>query len=149
MKTKSTKSTKSTTLLVTALLGLGLTANAVAVTVYTDRTAFEAAFLSTPTKETFESYDDSMDPNPIIDPDPHDLMPPLGPGPNGLEELTLDYFTLTANRPAIKIGSELVYPGQYAGSENTTPDPPGGTQFLYLDTDVSKQGSETVFGVAW
>ena len=141
--------TKSTTLLVAALLGLGVTANAVAVTVYTDRTAFEAAFLSAPTIETFEHYENGgmpptfSDPaDPIIDPDPH----LSGDDPNGLKSLDLYYFELielTAEEPTIKIGSELVYPGQYAGSENTTP---GGSQFLYLDTDESKQGSETVFG---
>ena len=142
--------TKSTTLLVTALLGLGVTANAVAVTVYTDRTAFEAAFLSAPTIETFEHYENGgmpptfSDPaDPIIDPDPH----LSGDDPNGLKSLDLYYFELielTAEEPTIKIGSELVYPDQYAGSENTTP---GGSQFLYLDTDESKQGSETVFGL--
>ena len=95
--------TKSTTLLVTALLGLGVTANAVAVTVYTDRTAFEAAFLSMPTIEDFERYENNGTPptsdptDPIIGPDP-DQNTGL---PTGLEDLTLDYFSLTADRPAI------------------------------------------------
>jgi hypothetical protein len=138
--------TKATTLLVTALLGLGVTANAVAATVYTDRALFEAAFLSAPTIEDFEHYVNNDTPptsdptDPIIDPHPHLNMPPLPP--NGLTSLTLDYFELTADRPAIKIGSELDYPGQYDGSINTTL---GGTKFLYLDTDDFLVGSETVF----
>jgi len=128
--------TKSTTLLVTALLGLGVTANAVAATVYTDRALFEAAFLSTPTIETFESYA-----GPIIDPHPHQS----GGGPNGLTSLSLDSFSLTADPQAIKIWNApvtLPVSGLLEGSRNTTP---GGSQFLYLDTDESKQGSETVF----
>jgi len=93
--------TKSTTLLVAALLGLGVTANAVAVTVYTDRTAFEAA-LATSTIETFESYVNggtSSPPDPIINPHPY----LSDDDPNGLISLSLDYFSLTADRPAIKI----------------------------------------------
>ena len=131
--------TKSTTLLVAALLGLGVTANAVAVTVYTDRALFEAA-LATSTIETFESYvNDGTPPDPIIGPDPD----PITGDPTGLEDLTLDYFRLTADRPAIKIWNAAHF-----GSHNTTPDTTPGmnnTQYLYLDTDKFLQGSSTVF----
>ena len=120
--------TKSTTLLVAALLGLGLTANAVAATVYTtytDRALFEAV-LATSTIEDFESV--SYDPY-LIFPDPAT--------PNGLTDLTLDYFSLEADRKAIKIWNNW-----HDGSQNTTA---GGARFLYLDTDISEKASETDF----
>lgn len=119
--------TKSTTLLVAALLGLGVTANAVAVTVYTeytDRAAFEAA-LATSTIEDFESYPLIGNPDPIF---PDDF---------GRASLTLDDFSLTATPPAIKIWGP-----EHSGSHNTTV---GGFNFLYLDTDIFLQGSTTDF----
>ena len=134
--------TKPTTWIVAALLGLGVTANAVAVTVYTeytDRVAFEAA-LATSTTEDFESP--SYDPY-LITPDPSFNIP------NGLTNLTpppLMYFSLVADlavpadpadRKVIKIWDAL-----HEGSHNTTA---GGKKFLYLDTDIGLIGSETDF----
>ena len=116
--------TKLTTLLVAALLGLGLTANAVAVTVYTDRALFEAA-LATSTIETFEFYPTYGDPN----------SPP--DNPSGLTSLALDDFSLTADPKAIKIWN-----AEHEGSHNTTLF---GSKFLYLDTDIGYQGSTTHF----
>lgn len=121
--------TKSTTLLVTALLGLGVTANAVAATVpYTDRALFEAAFLSTPKIEDFESYPLIGNPDPIF-PDDYGLA--------SLDSPPLKYFSLTATPDAIKIWGP-----EHSGSHNTTV---GGFNFLYLDTDEFLLGSETVF----
>ncbi len=119
--------TKSTTLLVAALLGLGVTANAVAVTVYTtytDRALFEAA-LATSTTEDFESYATIGKPDPLL------------PSEYGRSNLTLDEFSLAATPNAIKITDDDPY-----GSHNTTV---GGAKFLYLDTDSSKKASETDF----
>jgi hypothetical protein len=130
--------TKSTILLVAALLGLGVTANAVAVTVtpytiYTDRGDFELA-LATSTTENFESTSYNSY---LIDPDPYLSFDP----PNGLTSLTLDYFSLTADdRPTIKIWND-----EHEDSHNTTVPEPPAAKFLYLDTDIGEQGSETDF----
>ena len=122
--------TKSTRLLVAALLGLGVTANAVAVTVtdyttYTDRALFEAA-LATSTTEGFGTNSTIGVPDPLL----------YG---FGLASLTLDDFSLTATPLAIKIWKEL-----YFGSHNTSAGPDD-DQFLFLDTDDGPVGSTTNF----
>jgi hypothetical protein len=101
---------KSTFWLTLAVLHLGIAGNALAATVYTYRTEFEAALLSS-TIENFENED------------------PFGIGdfPNGQPDLTLQHFSLAATPNAIKIMG-----GPHSGSHNTTA---GGENFLYLDTD--------------
>ena len=128
--------TKSTTLLVAALLGLGVTANAAAVTVtayttYTDRALFEAALTSSMI-EDFDSY-------PIIGvPEPSPISDDFG-----LTSFTStdpdDFFSLQAKPGAIKTWHEL-----YFGSHNTTAGMIDG-KFLFLDTDDGPVGSTTDF----
>jgi hypothetical protein len=114
--------------LAVALLQTSIAGNALAVTVYTDRTAFEAALLSS-TTETFESYTPFGNPN---------ALPILA---DGLSYWAGNDFSLSATPKAIKI---LDYPYPVSGPdvENTTS---GGSQYLYLDTDNGLLGSETVF----
>ena len=117
---------KSTSWIVAAVLQIGMAGNALAVTVFTDRTTFEAA-LATFSIEDFESYPT------YGTPDPHLLFRP----PDGLTYLALDDFSLSATQPTIKIWN-----ADHSGSHNTST---GGTQFLYLDTDIGRQGSTTDF----
>lgn len=115
---------KSISWLAIALLQLGMAGNVLAVSVYTDRTAFESA-LASQTVEDFESY------TPFGNPDASPALP------DGEAYVDLDYFSLTATPQAIKILDQPYY-----GLDNTTS---GGSQFLFLDTDIGLQGSETVF----
>lgn len=115
-----------------ALLYAGMAGNAQAFTVFTDRALFEAALL-TSTTEDFESYATVGTPDPLLN------------IPDGLAALDLNDFSLTATPNAIKIWDAF-----HSGSHNTTP---GGTQFLYLDTDNlgiangNSVGSTTVFSL--
>jgi hypothetical protein len=105
---------KSTFWLTLAVLHLGIAGNALAATVYTYRTEFEAALLSS-TIENFENEDPFGEPN----------ASPLAP--DGLTNYELEDFSLEATPKAIKILDIL-----HSGSHNTTA---GGENFLYLDTD--------------
>ena len=89
-------------------------------TVYTDRTLFQTALLSF-NLETFESSA---------------LIGDLNSGATASQ--TFSYFTASSTPPAIKI---LGVPGG-EGSFNTTP---GGSKYLYLDTDRFVVGSQTTF----
>lgn len=112
------------------LLCAGMAGNALAVTVYTvytDRAAFESA-LDSFAVENFESYPTVGTPDPLI-----------STIPNGLDNLALNDFSLTATPQAIKIWNAA-----HSGSDNTTP---GGSQFLYLDTDMGTVGSTTGFSL--
>jgi hypothetical protein len=113
-----------------ALLFAGMTGNALAITVYTvytDRATFEAA-LGSSSVENFESYPTAGTPDPLF-----------STIPNGLTSLDLNDFSLTATPQAIKI-----WDAAHSGSHNTTP---GGSQFLYLDTDTGTVGSTTDFSL--
>jgi hypothetical protein len=114
---------KATSGLVAALLQIGMAGNALAVSVYTDRTAFGLALASS-TVENFEEYDSfdfAASNQPFVSPDPS--------FPNGLTSLTLNEFSLAATPRAIKIQD-----APHSGSHNTTRTS-GASQFLYLDTD--------------
>ena len=113
---------KSTAWLAVAVLQFGIMGNAQAVTVFTDRSLFEAA-LASYSVETFESYAT------IGTPDPQFNIP------DGQTATVLDDFSLAAPAPTIKIADFY-----HDGSHNTTS---GGTQYLYLDTDTGLQGSTT------
>jgi len=122
---------KSTSWLTLALL-IGMTGNAQAVTVFTDRSSFEAA-LAAYSIEDFESYPTYGTPDPLFN------------IPDGLTYLALNDFSLSASPKAIKI-----WDASHSGSHNTTA---GGAQFLYLDTDNmgnangTPVGSTTVFSL--
>lgn len=106
---------KWTSWITLAALQTGMAGNALAATVFTDRTAFEAALLSS-TIEDFETTTPYGDPN-------------ASPwAPDGLNYLALTYFSLEATPQAIKILDS----DPLSGSRNTTT---GGQNFLYLDTD--------------
>ena len=107
-----------------AALYIGMAGNALAVTVFTDRTAFEAALLSS-TVEDFQSYPNYGTPDPYFN------------IPDGETYLDLNYFTLTAPQKTIKIWDQ-----DHSGSHNTSAI---GTKYLYLDTDIGLQGSTTDF----
>jgi hypothetical protein len=109
---------KSTLWSVVAMLQIGMAGNALAATVYTDRTLFEAALLSS-TVEDFESY------TPFGNPDPYFNVP------DGLSDWTGIDFSLSATPQAIKI-LDHAYPVTNPDVINTTS---GGAQYLYLDTD--------------
>lgn len=116
--------------LTVAMLQLGIPGNALAVTVFTDRTAFEAALASYDV-EDFESY------TPFGDPD---APPSL---PDGLTSWAGLDFSLSTNPQAIKIlGYD--YPASSPEVVNTTS---GGSNYLYLDTDKGLVGSETLFSL--
>ena len=123
---------KSTSWIAVAALLVGMSGNALAITVFTDRALFEAALISS-TTEDFESYATVGTPDPLLN------------IPDGLTDLDLDYFSLSATPRAIKIWNAA-----HSGSHNTTI---GGTQFLYLDTDNlglangNTVGSTTVFSL--
>lgn len=113
-----------------AALYIGMAGNALAVTVFTDRTAFEAA-LATFSIEDFESTPTHGDPD----------ASPFSP--DGLYNLALTDFSLAATPRAIKILDSA----PASGSRNTTV---GGERFLYLDTDnpfTVLTGSTTVFSL--
>jgi hypothetical protein len=118
--------------MMSAVLSAGFAGNAQAVTVFTDRAAFEAALISYQI-EDFESYATVGTPDPLLN------------IPDGLTSLDLADFSLTATPQAIKI-----WDAPHSGSHNTTS---GGTQFLYLDTDNlgiaggTPVGSTTVFSL--
>ena len=114
------------TIITGVLLYAGMAGNASAITVFTDRAAFEAA-LNAYSIEDFESYPTYGTPDPLLD------------IPDGLTSLDLNDFSLTATPQAIKI-----WDAAHSGSHNTTP---GGSQFLYLDTDTGTAGSTTVFSL--
>lgn len=121
---------KSTSWLAVAALQIGMAGNALAATVYTDRTVFEAALLSS-TVEDFETT------TPYGDPDASPFAP------DGLNNLALTYFSLSATPQAIKI----LDTDPLSGSRNTTT---GGQNFLYLDTDNPNMvltGSATKFSL--
>lgn len=123
---------KPTSCVALAVLSVTLAGNAQAITVFTDRVAFESALLSY-TIEDFESYGTVGTPDPLL------MIP------DGLASLALKDFTLSATPNAIKI-----WDADHSGSHNTTA---GGTQFLYLDTDNlgfasgTPVGSTTVFSL--
>jgi hypothetical protein len=117
---------RMTTWLAGALLYAGIAGNALAITVYTDRAAFESA-LNAYSVEDFESYPTYGTPDPLLN------------IPDGLTSLDLNDFSLTATPQAIKILN-----APHSGAHNTTP---GGSQFLYLDTDTGTVGSSTVFSL--
>jgi hypothetical protein len=125
---------KPTSWMALAALYLGTAGNALAVTVFTDRSAFESA-LASYSIEDFESYATVGTPN----------VDPITLNPTGLSSLALNEFSLTATPDAIKI-----WDANHSGSHNTTP---GGTKFLYLDTDNlgiangNPIGSTTVFSL--
>ena len=106
---------------VAAVLYITGAGNALAATIYTDRAAFEAALTSgTVSTETFESSDTFGDAD-------ASRYPPAD-GRTVYNKLT--DFSLRATPAAIKImGGALT---NDPGSHNTTP---GGSKFLYLDTD--------------
>jgi hypothetical protein len=116
---------KSTFWLMLAVLHLGIAGNALAATVYTDRTAFEAA-LATFSIEDFESYSTVGTPDPLFN------------IPDGLTNRALDDFSLEATPKAIKI-----WDAWHSGSDNTTI---GGKKFLYLDTDNLGKTDGSVVG---
>lgn len=91
-------------------------------TVYTDRSLFQAAFPSF-NIETFESSA---------------LIGDISSGATASQ--TFSYFTVSSNPFAIKV---LGAPGG-EGSFNTTP---GGSKYLYLDTDRFLIGSQTTFSL--
>lgn len=125
---------KPTLWMALAALYLGMAGNALAVTVFTDRGAFESA-LASYSIEDFESYANVGTPD----------VDPIFLNPTGQSSLTLNEFSLTATPAAIKIWN-----AGHSGSRNTTA---GGTQFLYLDTDNlglasgNPIGSSTVFSL--
>ena len=91
-------------------------------TVYTDRTLFEAALPSF-TIETFES------------------SPLIGTLSSGaIQTQAFNYFTVSTVPNAVKV---LGTPAG-EGSFNTTP---GGSKYLYLDTDIAFTGSQTTFAL--
>ena len=127
---------KSIAWLTVALLQLGIAGNTLAVTVFTDRTAFEAALLSSDV-ETFESYD------PFGDPDPQFNIP------DGLQDWTGTYFSLHAEPEAIKI-LDHSYPDPSVAPLDVVNTTSGGAKFLYLDTDNPGNvitGSTTTFNL--
>ena len=123
---------KPTLWMALAALYLGMAGNALAVTVFTDRGAFESA-LASYSIEDFESYANVGTPDPLLN------------IPDGLSSLALNDFSLSSTPAAIKIWN-----AGHSGSHNTTP---GGTKFLYLDTDNlgiasgNPIGSSTVFSL--
>ena len=125
---------KPTSWLALAVLYTGMAGNALAVTVFTDRSAFEAA-LATYSLEDFESYATVGTPD----------VDPITLNPTGLSSLALNDFSLSSTPDAIKIWN-----ADHSGSHNTTAV---GTQFLYLDTDNlgiangNPIGSTTVFSL--
>ncbi len=92
-------------------------------TIYTDRTLFQTALSSSFAIETFES-------SPLIG--------NLSSG--GVQTAAFNYFTLSTVPTAIKV---LGTPGG-EGSFNTTP---GGSRYLYLDTDGILIGSQATFSL--
>jgi hypothetical protein len=121
---------KSIAWLTVAVLQIGMAGNALAVTVFTDRTAFEAV-LASYSVEDFESY------APFGDPDALPLFP------DGLTDWSGTDFSLSATPQAIKILG-FDYPASSPEVVNTTS---GGANYLYLDTDKGLVGSETVFSL--
>lgn len=117
---------RTTTWIAGALLYAVMAGNAQAITIFTDRAAFESA-LNAYSIEDFESYPTYGTPDPLAN------------IPDGLTSLALNDFSLTATPQAIKIWN-----ADHSGAHNTTP---GGTQFLYLDTDTGTGGSTTVFSL--
>jgi hypothetical protein len=121
---------RSTSWLALAMLQIGMAGNALAATVYTDRSLFEAALMSS-TVEDFESY------TPFGNPDASPALP------DGLTDWAGNDFSLSATPGAIKI-LDAPYPIADPEVVNTTS---GGDNFLYLDTDKGLVGSETVFSL--
>jgi len=103
--------------LTVALLQVGMAGNAVAATVFTDRTLFEAA-LASYDLENFESHATVGTADPYLN------------QPDGLTSLALQDFSLSATPRAIKI-----WDAEHDGSHNTTTGDPNYSKFLYLDTD--------------
>ncbi len=103
-----------------AAIGLPILGSIASAQVFTDRAAFQAA-LNTFSIETFEG------------------TPLVGTISNGaIASLSLPAFTVSATPTAVKVlGTSDGF-----GSHNTTP---GGSRFLYLDTDIGLQGTLTTF----
>lgn len=119
---------KSKSWLALALLQFGVAGNAMAATVFTDRTSFEAA-LATYSIENFESYATVGTADPYFN------------QPDGLTSLALNDFSLSATPRAIKI-----WDAYHDGSHNTTTGDPNYSNFLYLDTDNRGIANGTTVG---
>jgi len=108
---------KPKSLIVMSLILVSGYANAISV--FTDRTSFETA-IGTLSIEDFES------------------SPVIGTPSSGAQaSATFSLFTVSSTPNAVK-----VLDAPFLGVDNTTP---GGSQYLYLDTDVGLQGSVSTF----
>jgi len=120
---------KSKSWLAVALLQIGMAGNALAVSIYNERAAFEATLdPGTLTVEDFES----------------EYAFGLGDIPNGKDSLDLNYFSVSSAEPVIKIMGYAHSGSHNTTSSNTTID---GTNYLYLDTDTGLQGSTTTISL--